>query len=78
MARDPHGTWSNSLPRNHLSPTKTPKQAHDKAKSADHFTARRREEVGDVYRGGTASGDHRDLILGCRGSLLLGTWISRA
>ena len=72
MARDPPEIWSSSLPRNHLSPTKIPKQAHDRVKSEDHFTARRKEEVGDVYRGGITSGDLLGLTRGFPGSLLLG------
>jgi hypothetical protein len=72
MAQDLLETWSSFSPRNHLSPTKTPKQAHDQVKSADHSTARGREGVGDVYRGGTTFGDPLGLIRGFRGSLLLG------
>jgi hypothetical protein len=75
MGQDLPETWSSSSPPNHLSPTKTPKQAHDRAKSADRSTARGREGVGDVYRGGTISGDLLDLIPGFRESLLLGTWL---
>lgn len=72
MPKDRLEIWSNSSLPNHLSQTKTPKQAHDKIKSIDRFMETRKERVEDVLRSGTLSGDLLGLTPGFPGNSLSG------